>query len=91
VALPVADKAVEFLPVESEMASGNEYLLVEILKEDSTNQNQRPSISPSDVGGPRFQVAPPKMSDRSEWTAGEPQVYADIKVSLDLVRNDYCG
>jgi len=87
VALPVADKAVEFAPVESE----NEHLLVENSKEVSTNQNQRTSISPSDVGGPRFQVAPPKMGDRSQWTAGEPQVYADIKVNLDLVCSDQCG
>ncbi len=88
VALPVAAKVVEPAPVESEVASGNEHLLVENLKEISTHENQQTSISPSDVGGPRFQVAPLKMGDRSERTAGEPQVYADIKVSLDLIHND---
>lgn len=78
---PLASK-VESAPAISGTGE-NGHLLVEKLKE-IPKPNQQTSIQSSDVGGPRFQVASPNVDDRPDRTAGDPQVYADIKVCLNL-------
>ena len=49
-------------------------------KPSDPGSTDAPSVSSSDVGGPRFGTSAPETTE--ERTAGDPSVYQDIKVDI---------